>query len=99
MKLHRIVAITVEPPKCPVNTGLLIALHFTAQGKSDVLNCVGANIASLITREKRRGFKICIREVEKDAAIARMCIYEMEEKPALPDLSWGSKKRVKGVYS
>ena len=54
---------------------------------------MGANIASPITREKRRGFKICIREVEKDAAIARMCIYEMEEKPALPDLSWGSRER------
>jgi len=70
---------------------------------------VGENIASAITREKRRGFKICrktencIREVERDAAITRKCIYEMEEKTALPDLSWdmwGSREREKGgVYS
>ena len=46
-----------------------------------------------MTREKRRGFKICIREVEKDAAIAQMCIYKMKEKTTLPDLSWGSRER------
>jgi hypothetical protein len=31
---------TEELPKCPVTTGLLIALHLTAQGKNDVANCV-----------------------------------------------------------
>jgi hypothetical protein len=37
---HKNVAKTVVPPTCPVTTGLLVALHLTAHGKKDLLDCV-----------------------------------------------------------
>ena len=40
MKRHRNVAELEEPPACRVTTGLLVALHYTAHGKNDVLDCV-----------------------------------------------------------
>jgi hypothetical protein len=47
-----------------------------------------SKLSSLWTREKRRGLKLCTREVEGEAEIAQLFIFEMEQKAALPDLSW-----------
>ena len=40
MRRYDNVAKTEVPPTCSVTTGLLVALHYTANGKNDVLDCV-----------------------------------------------------------
>ena len=75
--------------------------------RSSVFDSLGACFSSLNTREKRRssksssprtrekrlGLKICTREVEREAAIAQLCIYEMKQMAVWPDLAWGSRER------
>jgi len=46
------------------------------------------------TREKRLGLKSCTREVEREAVMIQLCIYEMEQKAVWPDLAWGSRENV-----